>query len=258
MTQQQICTIDKVITEAKKDSSVLGVILVGSLAKGTEKEKSDVDVLIVVTDVSFNEYSRKHQLYWTLPVKDKQSYCEVDGKIINKDFIHKAINYGTESIKKTLQYSKVIFSKDNEIERNLKFLKDIIEVNQVYTTHFYALMKSKRYTADDDLDNIMQLKRSILDTVLYACRLVLAHNNKLYPCMKNMEQEIETCIDKPNHFIENMHKLLETLSLDDLDTFYKEVEEYYKCYVLDEQERKSYVIENEFFWYFNGKPYEYL
>jgi predicted nucleotidyltransferase len=258
MTQQQINTIDKVISEAKKDTSVLGVILVGSLAKGTEKETSDVDVLIVVNDESFEKYVKDHQLYWTLPITDKSNYCEVDGKIINKDFLHKANNYGTESIKNTLQYSKVIYSEDYEIEKDLKTLKENIVLKKDYTKQFYALMKSKRYTADDDLDNFMQLKISILDTVLYACRLVLAHNNKLYPCMKNMVKEIETCNEKPKHFIEKMHKLLESLSLDDLEVFYKNVEEYYKCYVLDEQERKSYVIENEFFWYFDGKPYEYL
>ena len=73
-----------------------------------------------------------------------------------------------------------------------------------------------------------------------------------------MEIEVSNCSNKPKYFMENMHKLLETFYLEDLETFYNEVEEYFSNYIFDEQERKSYVIENEFFWYFNGKPYEYI
>ncbi len=258
MTQQQINTIDKVISETQNDPSVIGVILVGSLAKGTERDTSDVDVFIVVNDELFLTYSRKHQLYWTLPITDKTKFCDVDGKIISKSLLTKALNNGTESIKSTFHYSKLLYSIDPEVDKLVEALKNTNIIKNDYTKLFYALMKSKRYTADDDINNLMQLKSCILDTVLYACRLVLAHNNKPYPCMKNIEKEIINCSDKPINFMHNMHILLQTFSLEALEVFYNEVEDHFNMYRFDDTIRKSYVIENELFWYFDEKPLEYV
>ena len=258
MTTLQKNTIDKIICEGKKNPSIIGIILCGSLAKGTEKDTSDADILVVVKDAFFNEINKSKEQYWSLVPDDNNQYCEVDGKIINKDFLQKAREQGTESIISTLLYSKILYCIDSEIEELLQSLKNGISVNKENITKYYALMKSKRYTTDDDLSNILQVKNCILDTVFFACRLILAHNNRLYPCLKNMEKEIISCPDKPINFIKNMHTVLETFSLDSLDIFYKDVENYFSKYVIKEHIRKGYVIENELFWYYNVKPYEYI
>jgi hypothetical protein len=106
-------------------------------------------------------------------------------------------------------------------------------------------MKNYKFKADDDMDNILQIKHSIFLTVFLACRLVLTHNNIFYPCVKNMEKEIEKCVNTPNGFIENMHKVLETFSFEELGTFYNTTEDYFKKYMFDDKIRKGYVIENE-------------
>jgi hypothetical protein len=116
-------------------------------------------------------------------------------------------------------------------------------------------MKSNRYKADDDMENIIQIKYCIFNTVYFASRLVLEHNDIYYPCIKNLEKELNNCKNKPKDFIKSIHKVLETYSLKELDEFYKMTEEYFQEYRYDDRIRKGYVIENENYWYFSEKPY---
>jgi hypothetical protein len=150
---------------------------------------------------------------------------------------------------------KLLYSCDNEID---KLLKDFDKTNYDRSENikkFYSLMKSNRNKANDDLNNILQIKYCIFLTVFFACRLILEHNNIYYPSIKHMEKEIRNCKEKPEYFIENMHKVLETYSLEDMEEFYKTTEEYFKEYRFDDSLRKGYVIENELYWFFNEKPY---
>lgn len=255
MTKTQHDTVNSVIDAGRADSSVLGVILCGSLARGTERDDSDVDVFIVVDDERFARAAATKELYWTLDAACSGGHCEVDGKLVSKAFLRKAAEVGTESIRSTLSHAKVIYSVDPEIEGLLAPFRNAVPESRENARKFYALMKSRRFTADDDVRNVLQVRQSIIDTVTYACRLVLAHNGVLFPCAKNMEREIEFCADKPANFNANMRALLESFSLDDLGRFYDEVDEYYREYRFDDALRKGYVIENEWFWYFGIKPY---
>jgi len=52
-----------------------------------------------------------------------------------------------------------------------------------------------------------------------------------------------------------MHKLLNSFSIEDLETFYTITEEYFKEYRFDDKIRKGYVIENENYWFYGERPY---
>ena len=162
---------------------------------------------------------------------------------------------GNECIKNTFSQVKLLYSLDNEINGLINNVDKIYSDRNENIRKFYALMKSYKFKANDDINNIIQIKHSIFSTVFFACRLVLAHNNKYYPCIKNIEKEVKNCINKPDNFIENIHKVLETYSLEELETFYNKTEEYFKEYRFDDKIRKGYVIENEDYWFFNERPY---
>jgi hypothetical protein len=163
---------------------------------------------------------------------------------------------GNEAIQNTFNTIKLLYSCDNEIEKILKENKDkFINNKNEKIRKFYAVMKSFRYKANDDPNNIFQIKSGILDTAYFACRLVLIHNDILFPCLKNMEKSLNLCQNKPNNFINELHKLLEIMSLEQLEIFYNKVEPYFQNYRYDDKIRKGYVIENENFWFFNEKPY---
>ena len=255
MTIEQERTIELLIEEVKGDKHIIGVILCGSLAKNTSNKNSDVDVFIVVDDIDFEKRRKEKNYFWGTNYESTKFPVEIDGKIINKDFLKRVWADGNECIKNTFSNTKLIYSCDDEIINLLDDKNTVNADREENIKKFYALMKSNKYKASDDIENIVQVKYCIFNTVYFACRLVLAHNNIYYPCIKNMEKEIKNCKKKPDKFIENMHKTLETYSFDDLEAFYRTTEEYFKRYSFDDRIRKGYVIENENYWYFNERPY---
>ena len=257
LTKEQRDTIEILKTEGEEDNSIIGIILCGSLADGTSSEYSDVDIYVVVKDDEWNRRKILKDYYWGKILDETHYPSPVDGKIVNIDFIRKIGTSGTEAIQNTFKNVELIYCTDPKLAEAIQK----IDVNHIIDkpekiNKYYALMKSNRFKADDDLTNIFQIKQCIIDTVYFACRLVLAKNNLLFPCKKNMDRTLKECINKPTKFIEQMHETLEVLTIESLIKFYKMMEEYSNDIIMDERLRKSYVIENELFWFFNEKPFE--
>jgi hypothetical protein len=257
LTKEQIETIRILKSEGEDNSSILGIILCGSLVNGTSTEQSDVDVYIVVNEDEWKNRQRNKDYYWGT-LHDQDHYpTPVDGKVVSLDFIKKISISGTEAIQSTFETVELIYCNDAKLsEAILNISKDHIPDRTDKINKYFALMKSNRFKADDDLTNIFQVKQCIINTVYFACRLVLAKNNILFPCKKNMERTLKECINKPKGFINQMHETLEVQTLESLDRFYRIMEEYCNDIIMDEKSRKSYVIENELFWFFNVKPFE--
>jgi predicted nucleotidyltransferase len=256
MNKNQEDTINQLIKQATKDESILGLILCGSVAKGTETDRSDIDVFVVVTDERFDKEKETKNYFWGTDFDSEEFNVEVDGKIIPKDFLSKVWQFGNECVKGTLYHSKVIYSRDTDIEKLLENKYSIsIEQKNVNVKKFYSLMKSCRFSADDDLENILFVNKCIYDTVFYACRLVLAHNDILYPCVKNLHKALKQCKDLPDNFIPLMNKVMDSYDFNDVVEFYNCVDRYFKNYRFDNRLRRGYVLENELFWYFNTFPY---
>lgn len=256
MNKNQENTINQLINYAAKDESILGLILCGSVAKGTETDRSDIDVFVVVTDERFDKEKETKNYFWGTDFDSEEFKVEVDGKIIPKDFLSKVWEYGNECVKSTLYYSKVIYSRDTDIEKLLANKHSIsIEQKNENIRKFYSLMKSRRFSADDDLENILFVNKCIYDTVFYACRLVLAHNDIFYPCEKNLYKALNQCKKLPDNFIPLMNGVMNSYDFNRMVEFYNSVEQYFKEYRFDNRLRKGYVLENELFWYFNTFPY---
>jgi predicted nucleotidyltransferase len=254
MNQAQKETLEKVIQNAKSDTSIIGLILVGSLAQGSETDKSDIDLFVVVNDERFEIERGKKNYFWGTNFDSNEYLVEIDGKLIPKDFLRKVWIDGNESIINTLEYSKLLYSCDNEIKELLK--PRTCRNGSDTIRKFFSMMKSARYTADDDLGNTLLLNKCIFDVVFYACRLVLAHNNILYPCVKNLRKSLLKCPYVPERFLELMDVVLRTNKYEDMVAFYDYVELCFSKYQFDNRLRRGYVLENEMFWYFNEKPYQ--
>ena len=256
MNKNQEDTINKLINYVSKDESILGLILCGSIAKGTETDHSDIDIFVVVTDKRFKKEIQIKNYFWGTNFDSKEFKVEIDGKIIPKNFLEMIWNHGNESIKSTLYHSKLIYSSDSDIEKllgNKTYLSEDEKNENI--KKFYSLMKSARFSADDDLENILFVNKCIYDTVFYACRLVLAHNGIYYPCVKNIHKELRLCDKLPKNFVTLMNEVMHSYSFDRMVEFYNLVDDYFKEYHFDNRLRKGYVLENELFWYFNTFPY---
>lgn len=257
LTNDQLETLEIITEQGPKDATILGIILCGSIAKGTSNQHSDIDVFVVVTDEEWQRRIKAKDFFWG-SISGLNIYKTfVDGKVVNIDLIKKIGKYGTEPIRSTFQNAKLLYCCNEQLN-SLLTKTDIFKINNRNENikKYYSLFKSNFHKADDDLSNLFLVKQCIIDTVFYACRLTLAYNNILYPCRKNLEKEIIHCPKKPERFIELMQEVLSSFSLEALQRFYNAVESYYDMYSMDNTIRKGYVLENELFWYFNIVPYD--
>jgi len=256
ITAEQAETIELLTIDAKENKDIIALILCGSLVKGTSTEHSDVDVFVMVTDEEF-EKRKANKDYFCGTLFDQSKYpAPVDGKVVNKEYISRIWVDGNESVKGNFLQIKILFSHDLEVTDILNNADKTNYDKAENIKKFYALMKSNRFKADDDMNNIMQVKFCIFNTVFFACRLALAHNDIYYPCIKLIEKELAKCKELPDNFIAQMRRVLETYSIDELEKFYDLTEEYFKQYRFDDKIRKGYVIENEDFWFFKIRPYD--
>ncbi len=262
MTKEQSETIRQIQLSAESDLSILGVILCGSLAKATGTAQSDVDVIVVVSDEVYDQKKVNKDFFWGTDFDNDKFPVEVDGKIVPKEFLEKVKIQGNESIKYTLYFSEVIFSRDSEIDLMLEEIKSSIKngISQkdMKIKKFYSMMKSSRFSFESESDNTFLKHKLIHDTVYYACRLILTMNDRLFPCVKNMFKEIETCGRVPEKFFSTIDRLLLSYSEEALRIFYDIMDNFSKNIHFDNRIRKGYVIENELFWFHNIIPFYFI
>jgi predicted nucleotidyltransferase len=255
MTLEQEKTIEMAINNVKRHNFILGLILVGSLAKNKGNKDSDVDFIVVVNEEEYKKRKLYKNYFCGTLFKQSNYPVYIDGKVVNKNYLKKIWSEGNECVKNTFSEVKLLYSRDKEIEKLLKNIDKTNYAKEENIRKFYSLMTSYRYKANDDTNNILQIKHGIFYTVFFACRLVLEHNDIYYPCLKNMEKAIEDCKNKPDNFVEKIHTVLNTFSLKEMEIFYEITEDYFKEYRFDDKIRKGYVIENEDYWFFNVRPY---
>jgi predicted nucleotidyltransferase len=259
MTPQQAETIKQIQLLAQSDQSIMGVILCGSLAKKTGNAKSDVDIIVVVTEKMYKQKKASKDYFWGTDFDNKNFSVEIDGKIVPKEFLDAVKSRGTENIKYTLYFSELIFSRDSEIERLFKEIKDSLnnEVleKDIKIKKFYSMMKSSRFSFESESENTFLKHKLIHDTIYYAGRLILAINNRLFPCVKNMLNEIKTSENVPKNFFSMVEELLHSYAEEDLIKFYDIMENYSQNFHFDNCIRKGFVIENELFWFHKIVPF---
>lgn len=89
-------SINNLINLYKEDEHVIALFLGGSLAKGMEKETSDIDAMVILSDEKYEIYSQEGKLSECI-----SDYCTYDGgyfdiKYFNKDYLVQAARKGSE------------------------------------------------------------------------------------------------------------------------------------------------------------------
>ena len=204
-------TIENLIHHFKDDERFPAMIIAGSVAKGRQEENSDVDFMLVATDQEFDQRQKNVRLHVTA-----DQLCEAptytDGKVINLQFLRDVADHGSEPARAAFGDAFIGYSRIPEIEDILKRIpvyqiheqkeKMISFYSQVIVHHWYIGEAEKRSDA-------YLIQRSAVDLVLFAGRLILAHNQMLYPYHKWFMRQLHHAPDKPDTFLKLARTLLD-------------------------------------------------
>jgi predicted nucleotidyltransferase len=203
-------TIENLIHHFKDDKRFPAMIIAGSVAKGCQEDNSDVDFMLIATDQEFKQRQKNVQLHVTA-----DQLCEPptysDGKVINLQFLIDVADHGSEPARAAFADAFIGYSRIPDTENILKQIpvyqiheqkeKMISFYSQVVVQHWYIGEAEKR-------KDTYLIQRSAVELVLFAGRLILAHNKILYPYHKWFMRQLDNAPDKPDDFMELVRVLL--------------------------------------------------
>lgn len=250
--------IDKLINHFSADPNCLALIIAGSVAQGTARDSSDVDVVLVTTTEEFERRRRLGETFFLM----YSEICDypggyIDGKVIDEQFLHDCADHGSEPARCAFKGAYVAYSRIPGLDEVIKRIP-IYQESELprKLRSFYAqvwLMPS--FVGDaEKKDNPYLIHKSAADMVLFAGRLILAHNKILFPCHKSLMSQVAKATDKPAGFIDFAREFLENPSETKADELYKLIFEHYGDHGINwTQALATFVNDMEWNWR-DGQP----
>jgi hypothetical protein len=206
-------SLDAFLAKVRDDPGVDAVILGGSLAKGTFRPDSDVDLIVVLDEERYRAQVARGVL----------SECPRDGityaggyfdlKYTSRSVLEAAAERGSEPTRNAYVAARVVHARVADLDPLLARVAAYPEHERAdRIAAFHAGMQLNcwyfwhmaRKTGDRYL-----LVRAAGDIVLYGLRMVLAHNRVLFPCHKGLMAAVASCPERPDGILACAHRLLE-------------------------------------------------
>ena len=203
--------VDRLVERFGKDPRFPALLVGGSIAKGWERDDSDVDVIMLATD---EEYQRRRPErafhYFTTDVCDYPGGY-VDGKILDWQFLVEVAERGSEPARSAFSGAIVAYSRCPELEALLQRIVVYPEAQrQERIRSFYAQFQALRWYVGEaeKRNNRYLMVKMVADLVLFGSRLILAHNRILYPYHKWLMATLQGAPEKPAGMLELADELL--------------------------------------------------
>lgn len=252
-------SINNLINLYKDNPDIIAVVLGGSIAKGKERIDSDIDAVIIVNDDMYKSLSNKNKLSECIFGHCTYENGYFDLKYFTKDYILKASQVGSEPTRNSFIGAKCLFSRDPQINR-------IIEKIPVYPTwekedkilSFYsALTLNNVFFWGEALkgDDIYLRTRVAADIVLFGLRMLLAYNEKLFPCQKWLMRTVDELDKKPENIVNKANLFLQKLDEETKNDFVNSILHFCDWNIpKDFSEILSRFIEDNEWWWYNKRP----
>lgn len=219
-------SIQNVAEYFQRDPEVLALLLAGSIAHGFETPVSDVDILIIVSEADHRKRLEENRVHFFNMDLCTYEGGYVDGKYLNMGFIEQVKQKGSEPARFAFAGSQVLFSRVDGIEADIRKAAEYPKAGKAERIQrFYAQFEAWHWYCQESLrlKNQYLLGTSVSKFILFSGRLILAHNELLYPYHKWFLRVLQDAQDKPDGLLEAIHQLNATPSLVNVETLYEKV-----------------------------------
>ena len=186
-------SINNLIHLYKDNPEVQAIVLGGSIAKGRERIDSDIDVIIIVNETMYQSLKSQNKLSECFSDHCTYEKGYFDIKYFTKEYITEASKRGSEPTRNSFIGTRCIFSKDSEIDEIIKRIPvyPVWEKEDKILSFYSALdLNSGFFWGEAKKAKDTYLKyRTATDIVLFGMRMLLAYNEKLFPCPKMANED---------------------------------------------------------------------
>ena len=193
--------IDRLVDQFSHDERYLALIIGGAVAKGTAKDNSDVDIILVVTDEEFaRRKSTNNCIYYDRECDYEGGY--VDGKTVNLQFLKDAADHGSEPARWAFTGAYAAFSHISGLDVLIKQIPVYQESEQAYKLRsFYSQLLLLPWFVGQGKKRgePFLVMKAAAETIFYAARMVLAQNKMLFPNPKWLLHEMRKAPNLPDN-----------------------------------------------------------
>ena len=249
--------IQKLAEHFSKQEGYLAVIIGGSVAKDVASEYADIDAMLVVSEALHEELMRENRLTYF-----STTFCDypggyIDGKVVTLDYLRAAADRGNEPTRAAFSGAFTAYSASPEIDSLLTRIPVYQKSEKEDKIRsFYAQFEAAYWYLGEAMSrgDRYLLLRAISDLVLYGGRLILAHNEILYPYHKLFLLELERAPDKPEGLMPQIHQLLEDTSAEAAQAFHEAIRGFRQWADPPEPWNLRFIKDTELAWV-DGRPF---
>jgi predicted nucleotidyltransferase len=207
---------------------LLAIIVGGSIAKGTEREDSDVDLIVVLPDEEYRQRLDGNRLafHWSDLCDYNGGY--VEGRFVSRSYVKEAAARGSEPTRHSFTGTFPVYCVDPDIATWLPLIPTYPEDRRAGNiAAFLAQMQLNRgfFWSEGKRRNDQYLQmRAATEIILFGCRLILAHNRILFACQKRLVEQVLAAPNKPDGLEDKINRLLTEMTDDAKEDFCKAIE----------------------------------
>lgn len=261
MYPHQQAAVERVIKHFSAQPEVLAVLLAGSIAHGFASEASDVDILIIVSDEVYQKKLEGQQTAFFDIEMAGYPGGYIDGKYLSPKFLDRVAEIGSEPARFAFADAQILFSYMDDLEQRLARVTRYPVENklnriqrfcaQLEAWHWYtgeAAKKQDPYLMTTAAGKLM----------LFGGRILLAHNELLYPYHKWFLAVLEGATEKPEGIVDLMRSLGKEPNQTAADQFYALVKNFRAWEVGDVSWPNWFMDDTELRWMNNSASIEDL
>lgn len=222
-------SIQNVIEYFQRDTEVLALLLGGSIAHGFETPGSDIDILILVSDEDHKKRIAENRVHFFNMDLCTYEGGYVDGKYLSLGFLEQVRQKGSEPARFAFAGSRVLFSRIDGLAEEICRIAEYPESEKgERIKKFYAQFEAWHWYCQESLrlNNRYLLGTSVSKFILFGGRLILAHNQLLYPYHKWFLRVLEGAMEKPDGLLDCIHQLNATPTAEHVEALYQKVKNF--------------------------------
>lgn len=213
----------------KIQEGIQAVIIGGSIAHGFDTEKSDIDVMLVVSEEEYKRRLKASAVQFLEVAECSYEKCNIDGKYISMEYLKRIMQSGNEATRFAFKGAFAPYSRLENLETIIEEIQKYpVSEKQSKINRFYAQFKAWSYYCKHAFRNedSYLLSFAASNLVLFGGRLILAHNETLFPYHKWFMRVLGDVKDKPEGIVEAAQLLIERRQKEDYERFYSLINDF--------------------------------
>jgi len=254
-------SIQRVTGYFQHDPKVLALLLGGSIAHGFETPTSDVDIMIFVSDEDYQKRFAENRIHFFNTELTTYAGGYVDGKYSTRSFVQQVSEKGSEPARFAFAGSRILFNKMHGFAEDVRKAAGYPQAGKAERIQrFYAQFEAWHWYSGEALrlNNRYLLGTSVSKFILFSGRLILAHNELLYPYHKWFLKVLEGAKDKPADLLESIHKLNENPVSENIEALCEKVKSFQPWIEGDFSWPTQFMLDSELNWRDSTTPVDDL